>query len=381
MSVLTLARTKLTSKLALTSLAALLALALGAGALLVLTAGSAMTLSLDGEAREVHTDAKTVGAVLEDEGIDVGEHDVVTPSLDSPVRDGSRIAVNFARPLKVTVDGETDRHWVTARSVSTAMDQIGIRYEDARLSASRGASIDRSGMSLRIVTPKRLTFVVGNRKPAKKKVAAMTVAQALKLRDVKFDKNDIVRPGRGKKVHNGDRIVLKRVEVSRNRVNDEAVGYSTVTRSDSSMYEGKERVVRSGRSGSRDVVYKVRRVNGKVVSRKVVKVSDQRAPVSRIVKVGTKEKVTAPATNYASGGTVWDQIAQCESGGNWAINTGNGYYGGLQFNLSTWRSYGGSGYPNQNSREQQIAIAEKVRAATGGYGSWPHCSQSLGLPQ
>ena len=77
----------------------------------------------------------------------------------------------------------------------------------------------------------------------------------------------------------------------------------------------------------------------------------------------------------------WDKLAQCESGGNWAINTGNGYYGGLQFSLGTWQSYGGPGYPHQQSRETQIAIAEKVRAATGGYGSWPACSQSLGLPQ
>ena len=77
----------------------------------------------------------------------------------------------------------------------------------------------------------------------------------------------------------------------------------------------------------------------------------------------------------------WSGVAECESSGNWAINTGNGYYGGLQFSLSTWQAYGGPGYPHQQSRETQIAIAEKVRAATGGYGSWPHCSQQLGLPQ
>jgi hypothetical protein len=108
--------------------------------------------------------------------------------------------------------------------------------------------------------------------------------------------------------------------------------------------------------------------------------------VSRIVKVGTKAPAPpapapAPAANYASGSSVWDRIAQCESGGNWAINTGNGYYGGLQFNLSTWHSYGGSGYPHQNSREAQIAVAERVRAANGGgYGSWPGCASALGLP-
>ena len=77
----------------------------------------------------------------------------------------------------------------------------------------------------------------------------------------------------------------------------------------------------------------------------------------------------------------WDQVAQCESGGNWSTNTGNGYYGGLQFNLSTWQAYGGTGYPHEHSREEQIAVAIKVRDANGGsYGSWPHCAAQLGLP-
>jgi hypothetical protein len=78
---------------------------------------------------------------------------------------------------------------------------------------------------------------------------------------------------------------------------------------------------------------------------------------------------------------VWDQLAQCESGGNWATNTGNGYYGGLQFTVSTWQAYGGSGLPSSASRETQIAIATKIRDAAGGYGAWPACSASLGLPQ
>jgi resuscitation-promoting factor RpfB len=370
-------------KLTLSVLAAAVALALGA-ALLVMSAGSAVTLSLDGQAREIRTEGRTVAEVLQEEGVEVGEHDVVTPSLDAQVRDGSRIAVSFARPLKLTVDGKTTRHWVTATSVATAMDQIGVRVGDARLSASRGASIDRDGMSLRVVTPKRLTFVVAGGKPTKKKVAAMTVRQALELRDVKFDRNDIVRPSRNARVRDGDRVVVDRVNVVDKRVDDEPIGFTTETRADSSMLKGKEKVVREGRPGSRDVVYRVRTVNGQVVSRNPVRISDRNAPVNRVVAVGTKERQpdpVAPAANYASGGTVWDQLAQCESGGNWAINTGNGYYGGLQFNLQTWRSSGGSGYPHQNSREQQIAVAERLRAATGGYGSWPHCSQQLGLPQ
>lgn len=68
----------------------------------------------------------------------------------------------------------------------------------------------------------------------------------------------------------------------------------------------------------------------------------------------------------------WDRVAQCESGGNWSINTGNGFYGGLQFSLSTWRSVGGVGYPHQNSREEQIRRAERLRVSSG-IGHWPHC--------
>ena len=109
-------------------------------------------------------------------------------------------------------------------------------------------------------------------------------------------------------------------------------------------------------------------------------------PVTRQVTVGTKAApAPAPASSAAapavSNGGTWDAIAQCESGGNWAINTGNGYYGGLQFAASTWTAYGGGAYaPTANlaTREQQIAIAEKVLAAQG-WGAWPACSAGLGL--
>jgi len=68
----------------------------------------------------------------------------------------------------------------------------------------------------------------------------------------------------------------------------------------------------------------------------------------------------------------WDRVAACESGGNWAINTGNGYYGGLQFSLGTWRAYGGTGYPHQQSKATQVRIAENVRTQSS-LGHWPVC--------
>ena len=77
----------------------------------------------------------------------------------------------------------------------------------------------------------------------------------------------------------------------------------------------------------------------------------------------------------------WDRLAQCEAGGNWGINTGNGFQGGLQFSPSTWNSHGGQQYAataNQASREEQIAVAEKVLASQG-WNAWPSCSSSLGL--
>ncbi|MEU6604536.1 transglycosylase family protein [Streptomyces shenzhenensis] len=87
--------------------------------------------------------------------------------------------------------------------------------------------------------------------------------------------------------------------------------------------------------------------------------------------------VLAVAGNAAAADSgVWDRIAQCESGGNWHINTGNGYYGGLQFSAGTWRAYGGTAYAptaDRATRAQQIAVATKVQGAQG-WGAWPVCS-------
>jgi nucleoid-associated protein YgaU len=84
------------------------------------------------------------------------------------------------------------------------------------------------------------------------------------------------------------------------------------------------------------------------------------------------------AAPTATSGSTWDALAQCESGGNWAINTGNGFSGGLQFTPQTWAGFGGTGSPENASRAQQIAVAEKVQA-TQGWGAWPACAAKLGL--
>ena len=82
----------------------------------------------------------------------------------------------------------------------------------------------------------------------------------------------------------------------------------------------------------------------------------------------------ATGTANADSGVNWDAVAACESGGNWAISTGNGYYGGLQFTMGTWRANGGSGSPHHASREEQIRVANNVLKSEG-IGAWPACGR------
>jgi uncharacterized protein YabE (DUF348 family) len=373
------------SKRALAVLVAAVALAVTATGVGYASMKKTVTLSVDGRTTRVTTFGDSVGDVLKDQGVHVGSHDVVAPAVSSSINEGSQIAVKIGRPLDVTVDGDSSRYWVTATDVATALDQIGVRYADASLSASRSAGIGRDGMDLAVVTPKKLVVKVGPRKPDTKNITALTVNEALKRLHVKLGKLDKVRPGLGATVKDGDKIVVTRIHM-RNRTVARSIGFSTVKRANAGLYIGQSRTVRGGHSGNRNVVYRVTVKNGEVVSRKVIRSKVTRRPVTAIVAYGTKHRpapkpkpapvaaaAPAPSTNYSSGGTIWDRIAQCESGGNWATNTGNGYYGGLQFTLSTWHAYGGAGMPNQASREAQIAVAERVAAAEGGYGAWPVC--------
>jgi resuscitation-promoting factor RpfB len=339
--------------------------------------GKEVTLNVDGRIEHVTASGDTVGDVLDDQGISLRSHDEVAPAVDQPVNDGTTIAVRYGKPLELDVDGDSTTYWVTATDVRGALEQIDRSFDRAHLSVSRGADITRQGLRISIATPKRLTFVIGGKKAVRQTVPAYTVAQALKALDVKVGKHDVVRPGLHHSLSAGDKVVLDRIRLVRRHVDGEAIPFTTVTRDDSSMAQGSSTVVRSGRSGLRDVTYRITFRNGHLVARKVLSQRVLREPVARIERVGTRSVAT---TNYASGSTVWDRLAQCESGGNWATNTGNGYYGGLQFSLGTWRAYGGSGLPSSASRETQIAIATKVRNASGGYGAWPACAASLGLP-
>lgn len=386
-------------KLLLLILSTVLALGLVVGGVAYATARKTVTVSIDGKEHRVTTFDGTVGEVLDAEGVELGPHDAVAPSLDSTLSEGSRIAVSYGRKLTLTVDGRRSSYWTTATTVADALEEVGRRIvAGSDLSTSRSTFISRQGLSVVVNTPKDVDLKVGRLRATHLTTTALTVGEALLDADVRLDSDDRVKPAPRARIDDGTRIVVTRMSTRLVRVL-RSVGYDTVIRSTDELFEGETRVARDGRAGTDRLTYKVIQANGKVVSKRLVRTVTVTAPLDTIELRGTKQRPapkpepapeptpapaapeSPPATNFAPGNSVWDVIAECESGGNWAINTGNGYYGGLQFSASTWTAYGGGKYaPTANlaTREEQIAIAEKVQAAQG-WGAWPTCSARAGL--
>jgi uncharacterized protein YabE (DUF348 family) len=344
------------------------------------TLRTSVELTVDGRTSQVSALGDTVRQILAAQDIEVGPHDTVAPGLDQKIDDGSRINLVYGRRLRLAVDGKTESHWVTATSVSGALTQLGRPYAQAQLSTSRGSSIGRQGMDLAVVTPKRLTVQIGRKEPSTRTFTVVTVADLLDELGVETAPLDKVSPDLDHVLTEGETVTFTRVRVISKSITGESVDFPTVERDDGSLLEGETAEVQPGSPGSRDATYSLRFANGTLRARTLVSEQVVTPPTPRIVKVGTKPAPAAPVAPAVSSG-VWDALARCESGGNWAINTGNGYYGGLQFNLGTWRSHGGSGLPSNASRETQIAIATKLRDAAGGYGAWPGCASALGLPR
>ena len=339
-------------------------------------AQKSVTLLVDGQSRSVDTYAATVGEVLADEGVAPGGHDVVLPAVDEDLADGDTVVLNRARPLQLTVDGVAREVFVTALSVDDALEQLGFRSDDLVLSASRSERLPLGGMALTITTPKDVVLVADGKTRTVTTTAA-TAADLLAEQGITLSDTDRLSLYPDQLLLDRMRLQVYRVVVEEVRVTA-PVPFERVEVADPAVFEGEETVVTPGKAGEKVTTVKVTRVDGIVVSREPLATQTTREPVTEKVRVGTKERPAAPSV--PSGG-VWDALAACESGGNWAINTGNGYYGGLQFSLGTWQAHGGSGMPHENSREAQIAVAQRLVAAAGGsYGAWPHCSSQLGLP-
>jgi uncharacterized protein YabE (DUF348 family) len=350
-----------------------------------------VTMSVDGKPRTVTTTAATVGELLQDQGIAVTSRDIVAPSPAAKVTDGTRVAVQFARQVSFTVDGKERTVWTTATNLDQALGALGVNTAGADLSTSRSSIIGREGLAVDIATLKTVTVEVDGHKRAVRTTGA-TVADALAAAKVKVDADDKLDAKPGDALESGDAITYTQVDV-KDVSKKQTVSFRTVHKNSSSLARGKTKVDTAGRAGSRTVTVREVRQDGKLTSRKQTSSKVTTQPRTQVVLVGTKAPKEPTVTRSSSGssgsgsgssapsvasGGVWDKIAACESGGNWSINTGNGFYGGLQFTLSTWHANGGSGMPNQASRAAQIAVAKRVQAAQG-WGAWPACTAKLGL--
>ncbi|MDR6862620.1 ubiquitin-like domain-containing protein [Phycicoccus sp. 3266] len=346
-----------------------------AGAVGVSHLDKSVTLSVDGQTSTVHAFGSTVGDVLKKEDITIGDHDVVAPSPNSPLSDGEKVVVRYGRKLTVTVDGATREYWTTATTVAAALQELGIRADSAKLSASRSMPLGRQGLTLSVTTPKDVS-VRADGKNRTETTTAATVADVLSELGIRKGGEDRVKPALTTPVTKGMKIQVQRV--SSTEVKDtQAIAAPVTRKSDSSLYKGQTKTLKAGADGAKLVTYKVTKVDGKVESKKVVSSTVTQQPVTRVIAVGTKARptVSAPSAGNTSGAglnlanaAMWDRIAQCESGGNWHINTGNGYYGGLQFDSGSWLANGGGDFaPRADlaSREEQITVANRYYAKAG----------------
>lgn len=352
----------------LTAAAAAIALVIAIGLTTAFASDdSTVALTVDGTTNQVPLDGATVADVLDDLGLEVSEHDLLSPAASTELSDGDHIALRRATELKLVVDGKPKTVWVVADNVGQALAQAGFGPR-AQVSASRSRALS-DDLSLRVSTPKKVR-VVGDGKVIAKTVTAGTVGEAVKAVGIALRVGDHVVPDVGTPLRSGTTIT-----VARRTTEVETVPAGTDRRPDSSMTEGQTRTLKAGEEGRAVRTYLVKTVGSGDVERVRIASRLLEAPVDAVVAYGTQP---APEVEYnvSTGGLNFAALAECESGGNPSINTGNGYYGLYQFSLPTWRSVGGSGLPSEASAAEQTMRA-KILYDRSGPGQWPTCGVLL----
>ncbi|QNE89221.1 transglycosylase family protein [Corynebacterium incognita] len=370
-----------------------------------------ITVDLNGEKMELATFSGDVEGALEAAGVEVGQDDVVYPAPSEKLNNGENITVRTAKQVAVTIDGKSQDVTSTALTIDDLMSSLDGAEEGAAITVGdgevKGDDKLTEGMNLDVVTPKLVKINNGG-KVSYTKIAAKTVADVVKERNLGVDDNDRVSPSLDAPVTEGMTIKVAQVAEHVYKTT-ETTEMDPVYVEDPELPEGEEKVLEEGKSGKTQKTYKMVVVNRHTESNEVIKEKVlEKAEPAKIAR-GTKKVEesadadasgasqdssdgasaddsneggnTGAAAPAVAGGGVWDSLAQCESGGDWSINTGNGFSGGLQFTPSTWAGFGGTAYApsaHMATREQQIAVASKVQAAQG-WGAWPACTASLGI--
>ncbi len=332
-------------------------------------------LTVDGASVTVPTMKSRVIDVVRENGFDVGDRDDLYPAGDQPVQQSENIVLRRSRPLQISLDGEDSRQvWTTASTVQEALAQLQMT-DKAPAAASRGSRVPLAGMSLPVVSSKTVQLNDGG-VVRSVHLAAPNVAALLDAAGAPLQQRDTVVPAASSPITDGMQIQVTRVRIE--KVTERVpLAPNNKRIEDTTMNMSRQVVEDPGMAGTQDVTFAVAKVNG---------VETGRLPVANVVitpardgvlRVGAKPGTEVPPV---SNGAQWDALARCESTGNWAINTGNGFFGGVQFDQNTWERQGGLRYaPRADlaTREEQIAIAEVTRARQG-WGAWPVCSGRVG---
>jgi resuscitation-promoting factor RpfB len=334
-----------------------------------------VTLTVDGASMTVPTMKSRVIDVVKENGFDVGDRDDLYPAADTPIHQSDTITLRRSRPLEISTDGGgTEQVWTTASTVQEALAQLRMT-DKAPVAASRGSRVPLAGMALPVVSARTVQIDDGGAVRTVR-LAAPNVAALLDAAGAPLQQSDSVVPAPSAPITDGMQISVTRIRIEKvtqqlplapnnQRIEDPALNMS------------RQIVEDPGMPGLQDVTFAVARVNG---------VETGRLPVANVVlspardgvlRVGAKPGTEVPAVTNAA---AWDALSRCEAGGNWAINTGNGFFGGVQFDQNTWERNGGLRYAQRAdlaTREEQIAIAEVTRARQG-WGAWPVCSGRIG---
>lgn len=329
-----------------------------------------VTVTIDGQEQQVSGYGSTVGGILVASGVQLNTHDVVEPSLSSGVSNGDTITVQYNKPIKLDIDGTEVTFFTTATTVAEVLDDLGRDdLGSARVSVSRSAKLPREGLSFDVTTPKTVALAHAGKAAQSMDTTSATVADLLDEKGIAVDDDDIVKPSLDAEITDDMAITVDIVSVTTQKRTEE-IAFTVKSTKDSSLDKGTTVVKTKGKKGSADRTYRVTTTNGKVTERAKIHEKITARPVTEERRVGTKTTTTSSSGTgiNLSRAAMWDRIAQCESTGNWSINTGNGYYGGLQFNKRTWDSVNGTdfaSYPHQASRAEQITVANRLYAQRG----------------
>lgn len=272
---------------------------------------TSVTVEVDNEIATVYTHASTVGEVLEERGIDVNDHDYIEPSENTAISEAMNIVYIPAQQVYVTIDGQEKEVWTIAGTVQELMNELEIEVNEHDVIEPPLSEAVASEMS---VTYEQSFLVTLTSDGEEKEIwtTSTTVADFLEREDITLGELDRVEPSVEDYINDSMEVNVVRVEKVTDVV-EETVDFATVRRNDSSLEQGRERVVQSGQNGQLKKHYEVIYEDGEEVSRELVKEEKVQDSEDRIVAVGTK----APAPVSSRGSSA--------SSGEWRTFTATAY--------------------------------------------------------